>query len=135
MRTLTQPKTHIAQIRQTDKSLTEEVCNIIGWSHEEYCDYQFNNYIEFVDRMFDRWPAEMANQVKYSSVFRGFWNNEVSFRNQTEFLPFAKFEPTDSPVIISEFLYTHNPISLMHDDLFMMKYNSVLEIIRKGEQC
>lgn len=135
MKTLTQPKTHIAKVRQSDKSLIEEVCNLIGWSYEQYCEYQFNNYIQFVDRMFEHWPAEMANQVKYSSVFRGFWNNEASLRNQTEFMPFARFEPIDSPVILSEFLYTHCPLQLMHDDLFMMKYNHVLDIIRKEAQC
>jgi len=127
--------THIAKIRQTDRSLIDQVCILIGWSYERYCDYQFNNYVEFVDRMFDRYPLEMVNEVKYSATFRGFWNNEASLRNQTEFLPFAQFEPEDSPVLLSEFLYTHSVLTLMHDDLFLMKYNRVLDIIRKEAKC
>jgi len=128
-------KTHIAKVRQSDRSQIEEVCNLIGWSFDRYCEHQFSNYIEFVDRLFAGWPTEMANQVKYSSVFRGFWNNEASYRNQTEFLPFARLEPSDSPVLLSEFIYTHSPLALMHDDVFMTKYNRVLEIIRKEQQC
>lgn len=128
-------KTHIAKIRQTDLTQIEEVCNLLGWSFERYCEHQFHNYNEFIDRLFSGYPVEMANQVRYSAVFRGFWNNEASLRNQTEFLPFAKYEPNDSPVILSEFLYTHSPLTLLHDDLFMTKYNRVLDTIRKGESC
>ncbi|RQO78081.1 hypothetical protein DBR40_09025 [Pedobacter sp. KBW01] len=128
-------KTHIEECREFDLNLIENVCMLLGWSTEQYCEYQLDNYNQFVDRLFYGFPVQMANEVKYSSDFRGFWNNEASFRNQTEFLPFAKFEPMESPVILSEFLYTHNPLTLMHDDLFMMKYNNVLEKIRKGKKC
>ena len=135
MKTLTKAKTHIEKVRQTDKSATEEVCALIGWSVDYYCEFQFCKYLEFIDRMFEGCPPSMVNQVKYSKVFRGFWNNEAALRNQTEFLPFAKYEPVNSENLLPEFEFTHNPISLMHDDLFMMKYNNVLQIIRKEEVC
>lgn len=133
MKTLTQTETQTAQSRQTAQNLIQQVCKLTGWSYERYCTYQFNNYIEFVDRMFEHWPLEMANQVKYSSAFRRFWNEEAAYRNQTEFLPYAKFEPVAGSILISEFLYTHHPLSLLHDDLFMTRYNDVLQCIRKEE--
>ena len=135
MRTITKTANHITQVRNSDANQIQQVCRLLGWSYEDYCNFQFEKYLEFVDRVFIGFPDIMANQVKYSAVFRGFWNNEASFRNHTEFLPFAKYEETQSPDLISEFLYIHDPRALVMDDLFITKYNRVIDLIRKEEEC
>lgn len=124
-------KTHIERVRKTDQDLIGEICNQIGWSIERYYWHQFNNYLYFADVMFRGWPKGIKQQITYSPVFRGFWNNEAALRN-AEFIPFA-FDTHSIKDRVSEFLFMHDPSTLMNDDLFMMKYNATLNIIHKEE--
>ncbi|SUJ26382.1 Uncharacterised protein [Sphingobacterium spiritivorum] len=134
MKTLTQTKTHIAKVRQSNANVITRVCDLLGWTIERYCEYQFDNYIQFIEALFAGCPEEMSNEVKFSPVFRGFWNNEAFYRNSNLFLPFAQDEPEGSPEILAEFLYIHNPEYLMNDDDFMEHYNYTLKTIRKEQK-
>lgn len=147
MKTITKIS-HIEQVRQSTFTLAEQVCRILNWSHEEYCDFQFAKYNAFIDLLFAKFPL-IGQQVRYSSVFRGFWNNEVCFRNEIEFLPFATEMTEDiyeinadgeliiAPAfpyghegLVNEFLFIHSIPRLINHELFMMKYNNILEVIR-----
>lgn len=154
MKTLTKT-THIATIRQKNQSQTSKVCQLLNWSEEQYCNYLFEQYCDFVKRMFYRYPVELYQTVLYSPVMRGLWNNEVFKRNALDFLPFASAEtepmleftddvdgifclPACKPGaahIVDEFMLIHAAARLVHDDEFMIKYNNVLSLIRKEEQC
>lgn len=153
MKTLTKEISHIEATRQQDKNQVEQVCTLLSWTSEQYCEFQFASYMEFILRMFKDWP-EMAKQVASSAIFRGFWNNEVAFRNQTEFLPFATDMTSDlwevdesgdlvitdgltlgDCGLVNEFTFLHSPSYLMNDDMFMFKYNNVLKLLRKDLAC
>jgi len=149
--------THIGAVRQTNQSQVQQVCIIINWSEEQYCNYLFEQYVAFVELLFERYPI-MQKQVLYNPVMRGFWNNEVNKRNKNEFLNFAvdlttrKFElikaqiksheiilagvectepmPFGAPYLIDEFMLTHNYLRLRNDEEFMHHYNRTLKLIR-----
>lgn len=135
MRTLLETTTHIQKTKHTDASTTDAVCALIGWTVDRYCEFQFEKYIEFIDRMFDGCPTELLNQVKYHPDFSGFWNVEAAYRNEVMFLPFAKDNEGDLSMLLDEFLWQHNPLMLMHDDLFMLKYNNTLNAIRRTKNA
>lgn len=151
MKTLTKT-THIARIRQADQSQVQQVCRLLAWDEQQYCQYQFYQYTGFLTRMFHEWPDIMLQQVMYSPTMRGFWNNEWAQRTDDEFLPFAKVltedaievEPGGNMItvpgmelgdayLMDEYLLIHNIMALVDDDLFMMKYNNVLSLISRQE--
>ncbi|MGB4776125.1 MAG: hypothetical protein WBP45_13180 [Daejeonella sp.] len=128
MKMLIQSTTHIGRIRKEQASQIEQVCDLLNWTHDEYCDHQYKEYEAFIARMFDGYPV-MMQQVRYSSAFRGFWNNEWAIRNEIDFLPFAKECQMDEAFIMEEYLYIHSHYRLMNDDDFLSKYNSALKLI------
>lgn len=85
MKTLT---THIAKVRQQHLSQIDEVCQLLDWTHQQYCQHQFEQYQAFISILFKNYP-ELIKEVEYSAVFRGFWNKEAAKRN-AEWLAFAR---------------------------------------------
>ncbi|RYF25166.1 MAG: hypothetical protein EOO42_04355 [Flavobacteriales bacterium] len=148
MKTLTKTSS-IAKIKQFDLTQKQQVCELLQWSEQMYFDFMFQQYNDFLNRLFFGYPQQMLNEVAQSPVFRGFWNNEVSFRNESEFLPFAQFETQDyyevneagkliiTPAVplgdcflVDEFMIIHNPKTLMSNDAFMHRFNKTLSLLK-----
>jgi len=148
MKTLTKT-THIAQIRQADQSQLQQVCQLIDFTEDQYCKYMFEQYTAFVKRMFCDYPIVLYQNALYSPVMRGFWNNEATKRNETEFLPFATDLTADIYTVnkqgtleiliglnagnlwlVDEFMLIHNHQVLINNGAFMHRYNQTLHLIK-----
>lgn len=145
MKTTLTPKTHIGRIRLQNATQLQRVCELLKWTHEDYCRHQYEEYEEFVKRACIDIP-ESANKLRYSSVFRGFYNQQWTFRN-IGFIAYATeaIEPAlyltlegvfcDEGVspghfkIIDEYKFLHCAKGLFYDGDFRTKYANVIDII------
>lgn len=128
MKTTLQHTTHITRTRQERATLIERICELLNWSHDQYCWHQYEQYELFLSQICAGYPV-IYYQLRYSSVFRGFFNITWDVRTKQEFLPFAKdFEPGDA-YLVDEYLLIHNYRRLLNDDEFMMEYNHILRLI------
>jgi hypothetical protein len=129
-KTLTPPnETHIATVRSRNVIQMTEVCDLLQWQPEQYCQHQFEQYIRFTDEL-AYFSEKLKQRLRYSDVFRGFWNNEWARRNANNFLPFAwdsLFELSD---LTAEYIYTHDAIRLIHDDAFYNRFENALKLIK-----
>lgn len=124
-------ESHIAQVRQSDLTLTQKVQNILGWSHQQYCNHQYEQYEAFIARECAMHP-DIAQILRYSETFRGFWNNEWIIRNQQEFMSFAP-DAVDGIDEVDEYMYIHSHQRLINDMFFMNKYECILkQILKQG---
>jgi len=122
------PRTRIARIREENSSQMDEICQLLGWTTDEYCWNQFREYQLFVAELCAGWP-EVRREVEYSPVFRGFFNNEWNLRNENEFLPTAYEMKYDSWFLLREFRDIHDYKALLDDERFMMKYEQIRGLI------
>lgn len=131
MKTLIKQQTHISKVRQFDLTVTEQIQQLLGWSHEQYCNHQYEQYEAFLARECSNHPV-IQQQLRYSETFRGFWNNEWIIRNQQEFLPFASECASDAADIVDEYLFINNHYRLINEVFFIHKYEAVLALILKN---
>ncbi len=124
--TLKTKSSHIATVRKASQSVNERIQTALGWSHAKYCNHQFQQYLLFVDRFCSDTP-KMRNNIRYSSVFRGFWCNEWVKRNELHFLPSVTTENDES--LVPEYLYINSYFYLLKSPEFMYKYDSLLQLI------
>ncbi|MBD1394292.1 hypothetical protein [Mucilaginibacter glaciei] len=121
-------RTHIALVRAENNSQLSEVCELLEWTEEHYCKHQFYQYQMFVKSLCEGWPA-VRFEIEYSPLFRGFFNNEWSSRNDTDFLPFSYDCKFDVPYMLEEYLFIHSYKRLLNDELFMMRFEHVRAMI------
>lgn len=88
MKTLTKKTTHIAKIRQLNASQIERVCELLGWTRMQYCEYQYDQYEKYIALLCADLPG-LKKHLRYSPTFRGFFCNEWLKRNEAEFVLFA----------------------------------------------
>ena len=127
MNTITKNTTHISAVRAQQISQMQAVCEALRWTEEQYCLHQFEEYELFASAIAKDYP-ERRQQIRYSPVFRGFFNNEWAARND-EFLFFAYDVKYDIDLAEQEYLYTHNYLTLINDDAFFERFNSLLKLI------
>ena len=118
------PRTRIARIREDNGNQVQEICQLLGWTIDEYCWNQFREYQLFVAELCAGWP-EVKREIEYSPVFRGFFNNEWNSRNENEFLPAAYEMKFDSWYLLHEFREIHDYNRLLDDERFMQKYEQI----------
>lgn len=147
MKTLIKKSTHIAQQRQKNLTQIERICYMLGWSHDDYCRHQYAEYEMFIRVACTDLPS-VANQLRYSPQFRGFFNNEWMTRNECAFLPFAECLIQDSmevdtqgaliviegiecgnSFLVEEYFATHAHRSLFCDADFKNRYAHMIERI------
>lgn len=138
-------------VKRQNKAQAEEICRLIGWTQEQYCVHQFEVYEKVLKRRFSGQEDCLLNRAMYSELMSGFFKNEWSKRNQTEFLPFAKEHFHLSPsyvdpnnglciawdydyqqemaLLADEYMYCHNPCLLINDKAFMARLNYTLNLI------
>src|SRR5690606_8773588 len=135
MKTTTIKSTHIEAVRDMAYNQMLQVCSYLGWTEDQYCAHQLEEYEAFLKRMFYGWPIEMLNEVRYSPIMAGFWKNEWRQRNASEFLTYAKneltsamwvnelghlrfYEPTpfNKSQVYDEYLWIHSSKNLVNDD-------------------
>lgn len=88
MKTISISKTHISHIRKENQSQIDDVCCLLGWSRQDYCQHQFEVYDLFIDLMYPD-AEKLAKTVKYHKSYTGFFINEWMRRNKEQFMPFA----------------------------------------------
>lgn len=148
MKTLTK-KTHIAKVRQQNQEGMAQVCQLLGWSKQQYCDYLFEQYCQFIDSTYPGFPDILTRRVLYSPLFRGLFNNNSAKLDQSEFLPFAidvttplwvvtndgelmeiETIPIGSDYLADEWMHIHSHKRLMDDQPFIDQFNHVLTLLR-----
>lgn len=120
--------THIARIRQSSASHAEKVQALLHWTHEDYTTIQFKEYCLFVELISEGYP-EVRNEILYSPVFRGFWNNEWNRRDKEEFLENALDSGLPRDILETEYFFLHSSEALLEDDAFMFRYAQILKMI------
>lgn len=129
----TKKQTHIGKVRGRMEKQIHEVNTLLDWSHEQYCNHQFEQYCLFVEKLSHNYPS-VRTQLLYSAHFRGMWNNEWLIRNDYNFIPFAEDCAFDIPAITEEYLWLHSHVRLLQDEAFMVRYSNVLRLICKEEK-
>lgn len=76
METLTKNIPHVRQIGIKKDALVQLICNRIGWTEQQYLDYQFHQGLEFIDDMISNLIAEDKKLITYSAMFWGWWANK-----------------------------------------------------------
>lgn len=135
--TATKTETHIGKVRSRNKSQIHQVGELLGWTDQQYCNHQFDEYCKFVERLSHDYPI-VRKQILYSAYFRGMWNSEWMVRNESEFIPYAIEACFDLPEITAEYLFVHSHVRLLHDEGFMSRYSRVLKLIcidERKENC
>ncbi|HMI03057.1 MAG TPA: hypothetical protein VK541_11280 [Pedobacter sp.] len=148
MKTLEKKKTHIAKIRQKNQTQIDRVCQLLNWSHEDYCNHQYLEYEMFIAMACMVMPKS-AILLRYSPQFRGFFNSEWMRRNDTDFIPYANSVCSEhidirydgeefsgwriypaveygDEFIIEEYLMTHSHQSLFCDADFANRYKHMI---------
>lgn len=147
MKTLTHPKQNdISLLRKSDQKQMQSVCEVLNWSEEQYCLHQFDEYDNFINRLNPDSPF-IAQKLRYSPVFSGFWKNEWVKRTEKEFLIFAlqsysKLEVTVAGKIglrteyatvddydLHEYLFLHSAIRLSQNYDFLKAYELVFNLV------
>jgi len=113
-------------------SINKRTREFIEYSHEEFCNHQFENYEAFVSQDFQQYPG-LIKKVKYSSMFRKFWNAEWLYRNKTEFLPFAETCSLSVKDLRGEYLFMHSTERLLNQPDFISRYEDLLKEIIPGQ--
>lgn len=131
MKTLTKTYTHTARVRDLDISIQGEVCLILGITDEFYCQDQYRAYEHFT---LVCCSESHMKTVRYSKIFRGFWNNEWAQRNQS-FLRMIERHFRSGHTFTSEqaydaYLNYNSTENLINDEDFMARVESVMEIIK-----
>ena len=146
MKTLTK-KTHIAEVREETLKGIKQVCYLLQWTEQEYCEFQFQQYCLFVEARYSNFPDVIANRVLYSPIFRGYFNNEAYKRDEEEFLPFAEdliepiwtvaeggeieiLRPIKLDDLVTEWMMIHNYKRLLNDETFIDGFEQILKIIK-----
>src|SRR5690606_16555873 len=81
--TLSKPRkiTQAAKVVALGDVQATEICKILGWTDQQYYDHQYLQYEDFLKRSLFCANIEQYNEVRYSELMRGFWNNEWVQRN------------------------------------------------------
>lgn len=155
MKTLT-PKTHIAKVRQQNLTQIDRVCELLKWTREQFCKHQYHEYENFVKLACVDFP-EIANDIRYSPIFRGMFNHTWMQRTEAEFIPFANdmtaptfdfivsFNQVRKPVLegveyseglpygaaylVEEYKLIHQSKRLFYDHAFANSYADIIDLI------
>lgn len=149
MKKETKKQTHMSQVREADLGNMFQVCELLGWTQDQYCEHQLEQYTKFLKLALAAMPTYIQNKAAYSPVLRGFWNNEWFSRNEREFLPMAidYLRHSNSYVyedgthylcwdntefinlVADEYLKIHSMDELADDERFLIRFYNNLKII------
>lgn len=121
-------KTHIETVRESHCNLMDNICDILSWTQEDFCNHQFAEYEGFARLVARDYPA-YRERIRYSPVFRGFFNNEWAKRNELNFMPFAVDSAFSKLWILDEYLYMNDAEVLWRDEAFYIRFESILKHI------
>ncbi|WP_286803409.1 MULTISPECIES: hypothetical protein [Sphingobacterium] len=140
----------VEQTRVLCQEQIQEICRLMKWTEQEYCDHQFEQYEIFLKRALFGAHINVFNKVRFSPLMRGLWINEWMRRNEDIFLPMARYNmfegmevnekgilgtvvpDEESRIYTSEEYYTlHNGKRLYADADMMVKFGHVLNLIYK----
>src|SRR5690606_10450001 len=81
--TLTKPTrtTQAAKVVALGEEQAAAISQILGWTEQQYYEHQYEQYEAYLKRSMYNVSLEVYNEVRYSELMRGFWNNEWMRRN------------------------------------------------------
>jgi hypothetical protein len=98
---------HIKSQRAVANATKEQVCEVLGWSEEQYAQLQYDTMIEYLDLRYGNTPA--ARMYEQGKAFRNWWNNGWCFRDVL-ILYANDFDPTDS----ADFEFRYRQVHEVH---------------------
>jgi len=151
MKTLIKPSKKInqsAKVVAMSERQVSEICLMLEWTEEQYYQHQYAQYEIFLARALFSARTEIYNQIRYSPLMRGLWNNEWLHRNSSDFLPYGRefhfagvmehedgdlalYLPLENTLssLVDEYEFIHHGKRLYSDEEFMIKFYHVLELI------
>lgn len=121
-------KTHIGKIRASHSDQMDEICSLLDITKSGYCWHQYKQYEKFLSIVCNDYTNHLE-KLRYSSTFRGFWNNEWAQRNEIDFMPFAYESKYDKKEIMKEYVFIHSADRLFHDEDFYNRFDNILKLI------
>lgn len=88
MRTISKRNTHISTIRGANQAQITQICAMLGWDKQAYCDHQFAVYLDLVELIWPRTETKVGMFMQKNHSFCSFFINEWIRRNKY-FLKFA----------------------------------------------
>jgi hypothetical protein len=128
MKPLTIHHTHIGKVRANQADELMAVCELLEVTPEYYCWDQYRQYEDFV-ALACRNNEHLALPILTSPLYRGFWNNEWSDRNQKLFLPSAYDCKFDISEMRAEYRYIHDSNRLYYCESFYSRFENILTMI------
>lgn len=148
METNCKTRSYIGEKRAEAMDATHRVCELIGCTYEQHCNYQFAQYERLIERALKGYTKDVVDHVKQSPVMRGFFIKEWASRNIESYLPFAaehmkysqSYVTDDNKLCIcwdyspyvdflrEEYLYEHNVEVLLSSDSFLKRFKQALAI-------
>jgi hypothetical protein len=108
-----------------------EVCELLHWTPEQYCQHQYEQYEKFaaIATRYVRYP-ELKDWIRLSPVYRGFWNNEWEQRNRVEFINYAYYNSDNHVNVVEEYRYVHSADRLLFDELFFGRFQNIVKWLK-----
>lgn len=139
--------THIATVRKEKQTQRQRVCELLMWTNDDYCNFQFEAYQAFFKALFSQYP-ELHKEVEYSPIVRGWFNLEWADRDQ-DWLAFAEADTEDylevdadgqllvlpgtpygHKYLVGEYMHCNAVPTLQNDGAFMHRYLQTLKLLR-----
>jgi hypothetical protein len=128
-----------------------EICGMLRWTEQQYCDHQYEQYEAFLKRALFGAHPNIFNRVRYSTLMRGLWNNEWIRRNKG-FLPLARYcmfegmevdkkgglhqvspDEEDLERVTDDYYTIHNGKLLYSNETLLIKFHHVLNLIYRSK--
>lgn len=148
MKTLTKTTTHVSRAKEYNNSIMQQVCDLLNWTPDQYCNHQYACYEDTLHRLFYETPV-VLEQLRLSPVFRGLFINEWNDRTKCDLLDQAMvqdsgtllapdgsfvFQELDSSNDEQEYLFIHSAHRLANDPEFLTAINQVMDLVFKSSK-
>lgn len=142
--------TQAAKVSAKGNKQVAEVCQMLGWTEDQYYTHQFEQYEVFIKFIMQGSSLEFYNKIRFSPLMRGFWNNEWIQREDEmlEMLRFHLFEgyevnPQGELITVSAvsgakefcidaYMNTHNGKLLYNEVQFIDRFEHIVTLIAKS---
>lgn len=126
--------THIAFIQQQMSNAKATICELLGWTAEQYADMQYRTGCTYLQSYISRSP-EAIDELIESPIFWKWWRNEWHFRD-TRFLHHEAHGPLF--YLIVKYKEMHDADMLLNDtypcgQILNNSYSNMISDINKSK--
>ena len=76
---------HVREISLAMQSTQQLICSRIGWTPEQYNEFQFETGFAFIEKIGSKLMIADVKQLKASRIFWGWWRNQWFSRDITAY--------------------------------------------------